>query len=264
MLPFLQTLPACVDAAPDPGPPVAADTVRAFVGVNVIPMDSARVLEDQIVIVEDGRIVAIGPTAATTLPEDAIEIDGRGKFLIPGLAEMHGHIPPPDAPAFHVESVLFLYVANGVTTVRGMLGYPGQLELKARAARGEIVAPNLYLAGPSFSGQSIGSPEQADARVREQAGAGWDLLKVHPGLTLEEYDAMALAARETGMRFGGHVPEAVGLRHAIEMGQETFDHIEPARRALPGGDRGAFARGGRVGDPHAGPLGDPVRDRGHR
>lgn len=62
--------------------------------------------------------------------------------------------------------------------------------------------------------------------MRAQAEEGWDLVKVHPGLTLEEYDAMALAARETGMRFGGHVPEAVGLRHAIEMGQETFDHID--------------------------------------
>ncbi len=225
LLPLLLALPACVDAAPDSGQ-AAADTVRAFVGVNVIPMDSERVLTDQIVIVEDGRIVAIGPTAATTLPEDAIEIDGRGRFLIPGLAEMHGHIPPPDAPAFHVESVLFLYVANGVTTVRGMLGYPGQLDLKTRAARGEIVAPNLYLAGPSFSGQSIGSAEQADARAREQAAEGWDLLKVHPGLTVEEYDAMARAAAQTGMRFGGHVPEDVGLRHAIEMGQETFDHID--------------------------------------
>ena len=225
LLPLLLALPACVDAAPDSGQ-AAADTVRAFVGVNVIPMDSERVLTDQIVIGEDGLIASLGPTGATPLPAAAIDIDGRGRFLIPGLAEMHGHIPPPDAPAFHVESVLFLYVANGVTTVRGMLGYPGQLDLKTRAARGEIVAPNLYLAGPSFSGQSIGSAEQADARAREQAAEGWDLLKVHPGLTVEEYDAMARAAAQTGMRFGGHVPEDVGLRHAIEMGQETFDHID--------------------------------------
>jgi imidazolonepropionase-like amidohydrolase len=225
LLPLFLALPACVDAAPDDGSTVA-DTMLAFVGVDVVPMDGERVLVDHTVLVEGGRIVAVAPTAATSLPDDAIQIDGTGRFLIPGLAEMHGHIPSPEAPRFHVESVLFLYVANGITTVRGMLGYPGQLELKERAARGEIVAPNLYLAGPSFSGQSIGSPEQADARVREQAAAGWDLLKVHPGLTLEEYDAMARAAEETGMRFGGHVPEAVGLRHAIEMGQETFDHID--------------------------------------
>ena len=225
LIPLFLAAPACVEGAPEPAPAVG-DTVRAFVDVDVIPMDGERVLADHTVVVEGDRIVSVGPTETTAVPDGAIRIDGGGKFLMPGLAEMHGHIPPPDAPAFHVESVLFLYVANGITTVRGMLGFPGQLDLKARASRGEIVAPNLYLAGPSFSGQSVDSPEQADARVREQAAAGWDLLKVHPGLTLEEYDAMARAAKEVGMRFGGHVPEAVGLRHAIEMGQETFDHID--------------------------------------
>ena len=231
LIPLLIGFPACADAAPHSGT-ASPDTVRAFVGVDVLPMDSERVLADQTVVVDGGRIVAMGPVATTPVPAGAIRIDGNGKFLMPGLAEMHGHIPPPQAPAQHIEAVLFLYVANGITTVRGMLGHPGQLDLKARAVRGEIVAPNLYLAGPSFSGQSVSSPEQADARVRQQAAEGWDLLKVHPGLTLEQYDAMARAARETGMRFGGHVPEAVGLRHAIETGQETFDHIDGYEQEL--------------------------------
>lgn len=231
LLPLLIGLPACADAAPDSGA-ASPDTVQAFVGVDVLPMDSERVLADQTVVVDGGRIVAMGPVATTPVPAGALRIEGDGRFLMPGLAEMHGHIPPPQAPAQHIEAVLFLYVANGITTVRGMLGHPGQLDLKARATRGEIVAPNLYLAGPSFSGQSVSSPEQADARVRQQAAEGWDLLKVHPGLTLEQYDAMARAARETGMRFGGHVPEAVGLRHAIEMGQETFDHIDGYEQEL--------------------------------
>lgn len=224
-------IPACARPDADPGArPVStrpdADPPVAFVGVRVIPMDAERVLEDHTVIVEGDRIVAVGPRASTPVPEGATLIEGRGRYLLPGLAEMHGHVPPPDAPAHHLESVLFLYVANGITTVRGMLGWPGQLELKARAAAGEIVAPNLYLAGPSFNGNSVNSPGEAEAKVRAQAAEGWDLLKVHPGLTLEEYDAMAAAARETGMRFGGHVPEDVGLVHAIEAGQETFDHID--------------------------------------
>ena len=231
LIPLLFALPACADAAPHSGA-ASPDTVRAFVGVDVLPMDSERVLADQTVVVDGGRIVAMGPVATTPVPPGAVRIDGDGKFLMPGLAEMHGHIPPPQAPAQHIEAVLFLYVANGITTVRGMLGHPGQLDLKARATRGEIVAPNLYLAGPSFSGQSVSSPEQAAERVRQQAAEGWDLLKVHPGLTLEQYDAMARVARETGMRFGGHVPEAVGLRHAIEMGQETFDHIDGYEQEL--------------------------------
>jgi imidazolonepropionase-like amidohydrolase len=206
--------------------PAPTDSIVAFVLASFIPMVQERVLPDHTVVVRGDRIVAVGPAASTLVPEGATVIDGAGRFLLPGLAEMHGHIPPPQAPPHHIESVLFLYVANGITTVRGMLGFPGQLELKERAARGEIVAPNLYLAGPSFSGNSIDSPEQAASRAREQAAEGWDLLKVHPGLTRAEYDAMAETAREVGIRFGGHVPEEVGLLHAIEMGQETFDHLD--------------------------------------
>ncbi|HUF17241.1 MAG TPA: amidohydrolase family protein [Thermoanaerobaculia bacterium] len=198
----------------------------AFVDVNVIPMNRPGVTRGQTVIVEEDRIVAVGPTATVRVPEGARVIDGSGKYLLPGLAEMHGHIPPPQAPAQFTEDVLFLYVAAGITTVRGMLGHEGQLELKASANEGTIVSPNLYLAGPSFNGSSINSPEEAIAKVRQQKREGWDLLKVHPGLTRAEYDAMARTAREERIRFGGHVPADVGLAHAIEMGQETMDHVD--------------------------------------
>ncbi len=200
--------------------------VFAFVNVTVIPMTGEGVLAHQTVVVEGDRIVAIGPVDDVSVPRSATRIDGEGKFLIPGLSEMHGHIPPPTQSAQNIENVLFLYVANGITTVRGMLGYENQLDLKVRAFNGEIVSPNLYLAGPSFNGNSVNSPEQAIQRVRAQVTEGWDLLKIHPGLTIEEYDAMAETAREQGIRFGGHVPADVGLVHAIEMGQETFDHLD--------------------------------------
>lgn len=198
----------------------------AFVDVTVIPMDGRAPIERQTVIVRGDRVAVVGPVASTPVTPDAVRVDGRGKFLTPGLAEMHGHVPPPTAPPELTEDVLFLYVANGITTVRGMLGAPGQLALRERVRRGELVGPTLYLAGPSFSEQSINSPDEAVARVRAQAREGWDLLKVHPGLTRAEYDAMARTAREVGMRFGGHVPADVGLLHAIEMGQETFDHVD--------------------------------------
>jgi hypothetical protein len=118
--------------------------------------------------------------------------------------------------------------------VRGMLGHPGQLELREQAKRGEIVSPNLYLAGPSFNGQSVNTPQEAIDKVRAQKREGWDLLKVHPGLTRDEYDAMAKTAREEKIRFGGHVPAEVGLEHAIAMGQETFDHIDGYVELLDG------------------------------
>ncbi|HEU0053264.1 MAG TPA: amidohydrolase family protein, partial [Longimicrobium sp.] len=207
--------------------PQADTTVTAFVDVTVVPMTGdQRALRGQTVVVRGDRIAEVGPTRSVRVPAGARRVDGRGKWLIPGLAEMHGHIPPPNAPPAYTENTLFLYVASGITTVRGMLGYPNQLDLRERAKRGEIVAPNLYLAGPSFNGQSVSSPEQAVGMVRAQKAEGWDLLKVHPGLSRAEYDAMATTAREVGIRFGGHVPEEVGLLHAIEMGQETFDHVD--------------------------------------
>jgi imidazolonepropionase-like amidohydrolase len=217
---MLKTLAACLLAAA----PLTADTVLIR-NVNVIPMNRPAVLSGQNVIVTDGRIADVS-TRMTKLPEGTKVIDGTGKYLIPGLAEMHGHIPPPSAPADAVATTLFLYVANGITTVRGMLGAAGQLELREKANSGQILAPTLYLAGPSFNGQSVNSPEEAVTKVKQQKKEGWNLLKVHPGLTREEYDAMAVTARQQKIRFGGHVPEAVGLLRAIEAGQETFDHVD--------------------------------------
>ncbi len=201
-----------------------SDRVTAFVGATVLPMDSDRMLTEHTVLVQGNRIIALG--VDLEVPEGATVIDGTGKYLMPGLAEMHGHVPRPDEPAQYTEDVLFLYVANGITTVRGMLGAPGQLELRARANNSEIIAPTLYLAGPSFSGGSVDSPEQAVAKVHEQKAEGWNLLKVHPGLSRSEFDAMARTAHEVGMRFGGHVPADVGLMHALDMGLETFDHVD--------------------------------------
>ncbi|MFD2531121.1 amidohydrolase family protein [Gracilimonas halophila] len=222
-------LASCLLVSCAPGEP---QTV--FTNVSVIPMDTELVLEDQTVVIKGDRIVQVAPSSEVNVASNATIIDGDGKYLLPGLAEMHGHVPPtdpgPDAPDYfddeYVESTLFLYISAGVTTVRGMLGYENQLELKERVNSGELIGPNLYLAGPSFNGNTISSPEQADERVRVHKEEGWDLLKVHPGLSLEEYDAMAETANEMGITFGGHVPANVGVIHAIESGQITIDHVD--------------------------------------
>jgi imidazolonepropionase-like amidohydrolase len=205
-----------------------------FTNVTVLPMDENRMLENQVVLIEGDRITAVAPMGDLKLPEGAEVIDGTGKYLMPGLAEMHGHVPPtdpgPNAPSYfddeYVESTLFLYISAGITTVRGMLGYENQLELKEKVNSGEMIGPNLYLAGPSFNGNTVSSPAQARERVKQHKEEGWDLLKVHPGLSRPEYDAMAETANEVGIHFGGHVPQDVGIVHAIEMGQLTMDHID--------------------------------------
>lgn len=227
-------LPA--SAQPSSSPPV-----YAFQNVNVIPMNEERVLANQTVIIRDDRIAEIDSSGDINIPEGAVKIDGSGKYLMPGLAEMHGHIPPPNLPDSYPESytedILFLYLASGITTVRGMLGHEGQLGLEEKVKKGEILGPSLYLAGPSFNGNSISSSEQAAERVKKQKKEGWYLLKVHPGLTREEYDAMAITAQEVHIPFGGHVPEDVGLLHALEMKQQTFDHLDGYIRYLDAEDK---------------------------
>jgi imidazolonepropionase-like amidohydrolase len=203
----------------------AAQAQTAFVNANVIPMTDDEVREGWTVVVDGTQIAAAGPADEVDIPAGATVIEADGQYLIPGLAEMHGHIPPTEERAY-AENVLFLYVANGVTTVRGMQGSQGQLELRGATRDGTLMGPNLYLAGPAFSGGSVDSPEQAAQRVRDQAAEGWDYLKVLGGLSMEEYDAMAEAAHEEGIPFVGHVPSDVGIVHAIEAGQETVDHLD--------------------------------------
>ena len=206
--------------------PAAAQDAVAFENVTVVPMDRERTLPGHTVLVRGDRIAAVGPDGTVVVPAGAVRVDGAGRWLVPGLGEMHGHVPPPTAPAALVEETLFLYLSQGVTTVRGMLGHEGQLALRDRANAGEILSPTLYLAGPSFNGNSVSSPDEAAAMVRRQAAEGWDYLKVHPGLTLAEYDALAAAAGEVGLRFGGHVPAEVPLGRALRRGQDTFDHMD--------------------------------------
>jgi len=213
----------------------------AFTNVNVVPMDSNRVLENQTVLVSKGRITALGPAGSTQVPGGATRVDGKGKYLMPGLAEMHGHVPSPldsrktpQESRQYTEDVLFLYVAAGVTTVRGMQGGAGQLELRDEVNRGALVGPSLYLAGPGFTGNAVKSVEEATARVRTQKKEGWDLLKVLPGISREVYDAMARTAKEVDIEFSGHVPAAVGVPHALEMGQRTVDHLDGYAEHLGG------------------------------
>jgi cytosine/adenosine deaminase-related metal-dependent hydrolase len=211
--------------------------VTAFVDVSLVPMTSGEIIPHQTVVVRGDRIVSINPADKATVPDNAVRIDGKGRFLMPGLGEMHGHNPALGSSDEFVETVYFLFLANGVTTVRSMLGWPGQLELREKVKRGELPGPTLYLAGPSFSGASIQSAAQAEARVREQKAQGWDLLKVHPGLKRDHYDAMARTAKEVGIRFAGHIPADVGLVHALEQGQETVDHLDGYIEYLGATDR---------------------------
>ena len=212
------SLAACTTAAP------ARSEAVAFVNVTVVPMDRERLLEDHTVIVEDGRITKVAPSQQADIPGDAQRIDGRGKYLMPGLAEMHGHVPGPDEEEY-ARDVLFLYVSNGVTTVRNMAGDPWHIDLRRRIDAGDVVGPTLYAASPWLGDEQAGTPEQAEGAVREYHAAGFDLLKIG-SLPAPAYARMAQTAHALGMPFGGHIPEDVGLAGALDVRQTSIDHLD--------------------------------------
>ncbi len=196
-----------------------------FKSVNVVPMDSERVLENQDVVVHDGKILSIAPTGTGKVGKGALVVEAKGKYLMPGLAEMHAHIPPNDNVEAQKE-VLTLFAVNGVTTIRGMLGHPSHIALRDQVKRGEVLGPKIYTSGPSFNGLSVKTPEGGDKMVRDQKAMGYDFLKLHPGLTLANFNAIVKAANEVGITYGGHVSSGVGVWRAVDANYATIDHLD--------------------------------------
>lgn len=217
---------------------VAQEAAVAFVNVAVISMDRDAVLPNQTVVVRGATIAAMGPADKVQVPAGATRVEGSGKYLMPALAEMHAHVPGGNAPDAVVERVLFLFAANGVGTIRGMLGHPRHLALRERLAKGELFAPRLWTSGPSFNGNSATSPALAEQMVKDQKAAGYDFLKIHPGVSREAFDAMDATADSIGITYSGHVPQAVGLHRALETKYATIDHLDGYVEALAPADAG--------------------------
>lgn len=222
--------------------PVSADTT-VFINVNVVPMSKEVLLTAQTVVVARGKITMIGHVDAVPIPEGAQIIDGTDRFLMPGLAEMHAHVTGT-RPA-EIDRLFTLFVANGVTTIRGMLGRRSHLDIRARLESGELFGPRFVTSGPSLNGRSVSSAADAARQVREQHAAGYDFIKIHPGLTAAEFAALASTANELGMPFAGHVPVSAGVTEALQQGMATIDHLDGYFVALlPPGSHGSGGFGG--------------------
>lgn len=218
--------------------PSAAQTI-AFEDVTVLPMDDDsdgdgvgdRILANANVVVQDGLILAVGPAAMTPIPSGALTIPGHGRFLMPGLADMHVHIDH--------ESDLGLYPAYGVTTVLNLRGLPQHLRWRAEIAAGQRFGPTLYTTGDYMDGDppdmptmmSFSTPEDAAASVVTQKKAGYDFLKVYSELSEEQFLATAAAAQLAGMAVVGHTSDNYGLETVLS-GQVNFAHIEQAARYM--------------------------------
>lgn len=208
-----------------------------FVGVNVVPMDSERVLPGQTVVVEDARIVTMGPVDEVPVPRGARVIYGNGRWLVPGLADMHAHIRAVDLPR---------YVEYGVTTVRDLAGLDSVLAAVRRGEGPRVFVSSLLLTGPNpsnpFFSRPVARVQDATAAVDEQLARGCDSIKLYDGLTREVYDALIVAARARGVKVAGHVSSNVPIAHAMAM-QDSIEHLSGYPLT---GDRVALAEASRA------------------
>lgn len=212
-------------------PTQAAPQPVLFRDVNVVPMTDESLLQARDVLVTNGKIQSIAPAGTVQAPADALIVNGSGRYLMPGLAEMHAHLPPR-AREQEALDILLLYVAHGVTTIRGMLGDPWHPQLRQQLERQEVFGPRLFTAGPSFNGNSAPDIQTAQRMVREQAAAGYDFLKLHPGLKRDVFDAIAASALDAKITFQGHVSIDVGVPHALQAKQRAIDHLDGYVMAL--------------------------------
>lgn len=212
----------------------ALGQTTAFIGVNVIPMDRERVLPDQTVIVRDGVIAEMGPAKTVKVPKDAVRVDAKGKYLIPGLVDMHTHLlsDSDEYPDSIAEDELRVMVANGVTTCRFMIGTPELLALRSRSARGEIAAPTIYSASPHLTGREQGNdfvvntPDEAREAVRKSKAAGYDFIKVTTFIKPEVYEAAVDEAAKQNIRVVGHADSRfVGVERAWKARQQ-IEHLD--------------------------------------
>ena len=216
----------------------------AIRNVNVIPMTEETILQDRTVLIRDGRISEIQSGVQSATHAQQI-IDGNGGYLIPGLADMHAHlglILPWDGDPSRDRKArdLCLYLPNGVTKIRNMRGTPGDLELRAELRNGTLTGPELLLAGPSLHstlpdsfGPKVTTAEEAEAVVRAQAAAGYDLIKVHNALPQPAYDAVIETAAALDIPVAGHIQQGKSAAENARLG--SIEHAEELVKMLGDG-----------------------------
>jgi len=207
-----------------------ADTTLAITNVTVIPMDRERVLRAQTVLIRNGRIAVVGPSGAVTIPDRARQIDGTGRFLIPGLVDAHVHYiddnPAKDTrvdPINRGYSAMFLVA--GVTEVMNLCGSSGNLALRDSIARGEVAGPTMLTSPPCLNEPTM-TEKQGDSAAVSSKRAGYDFLKVYSFLSLPGFDGITRAAHHVDIPVIGHIPQRVGLQRMLSSSAVGIVHAE--------------------------------------
>jgi imidazolonepropionase-like amidohydrolase len=202
--------------------------------VAVIDPASGAVRTDMTVVVEGSRITGVGPSAGATTRDGAREVDGTGRFLIPGLWDMHVHALFGDWTPGGREVVLPLLLANGVTGARDMgSDLDPILQAREATARGTGIGPRLVVSGPMLDGPkpqfpasiAISTPEDGRKAVAMLQARGVDFIKLQSLVPRDAYFAIADESRKRHIPFVGHVPDAIRASEASDAGQKSFEHL---------------------------------------
>ena len=202
-----------------------------ILNVNVLPMDIDRVLENQTVVVVDGRITQVGDAHALAIPGQAKVIDGQGRYLIPGLADLHVHVRHADE---YVN-----YLAHGVTTIMHLGGSESRgrklLDDRRKIENGDLTGPNIYATERVFDGDPAASsggayrlslPDDARKRVIALKQAGFDFIKIYNNVSYPVFQAIVDEAQKQGLPVFGHIPRDFNPLTALRQGQNAVVHSE--------------------------------------
>lgn len=215
-------------------------SILAITHVTVIDMTGAQPAPDQTVLVDKEKIIALGSSDSISIPNGAKVIEARGKFLIPGLSDMHVHLTGAGEPNGSREFFLPLLLANGITSVRDMGGYLDSLvPLRKEIDGGKRIGPRIVLAGPYLDGDPpafqpaivVKDRAQADEAVQSLKQRGVDFIKVQSNLSRDAYFGIADTAKKQNIPFVGHVPDRVTAWEAAASGQRSIEHLTGELRA---------------------------------
>ena len=195
----------------------------AVVNANVLPMDRDTVLAAQTVVVRDGIIQQVGPSRSVRIPAGARRVDAAGRYLMPGLVDVHVHMAGPRQLQ---EELLKMYVVAGVTTILNMRGTPDHLALRADIRSGRVFGPNMYTVGPFVNEPFVVTPDSVEQEVVAQKRAGYDFIKMHGELSREAYARLNAVGKREGIRIIGHAPRTLGIDVVFAEHQYALAHGE--------------------------------------
>ncbi len=197
----------------------------AITNVTIIDVKGGPVKTEMTVLITNNRISKIDRTDKISLAVEVPQIDGSGKYLIPGLWDMHVH--------WYDENYLPVFIANGVLGIRQMWGVPEHFDWRKRRKTGELLSPRMIIPSPIIDGPnpiwpgsiSVGNESEAREIVRKLEESGVDFLKVYSLLPKEVYFAIADESKKLGIPFAGHIPEMVTAIEASNAGQKSVEHF---------------------------------------